>query len=499
MQCKRRAFSCVSTDVWRRIGRGLRVALPLLLCGAGATAANVVGAAAPQALPAGPVVKPLGLQQGTSVARRSELPLGAELPNDPYSSAQWNLHSPDNVVGASGLFAVQPLLPDARQLVIAVVDSGFLLSHLDLDLLPGYDFVSDLLIANDGDGRDSDPSDPGDWIDEQDQHPSRLGAGCVRQESSWHGTGVAGIIGARSSNNIGIAGATLNASLLPVRVTGKCGGYVADLVDGLRWSAGLPVAGIAANATPAQVINVSLGFPGACPRVLQAAIDEAVLHGAIVVTAATNSAANLDEQPYAPASCNNVLTAGAVTKSGGLAYYSAWGAALDLLAPGGDSIAGIITTDNAGTTVPVPGSDYNYRYGTSLSSAHLAAAVAGMLSLQPDLSLARIGALLRAGSTPIDEIHAACQLQACGAGILNARRSVQLLLDGAPVTEQTDPVVASGQAPEGVQLDPQSSPEAVSLIPAGDGVSDLEVGSLGLTAPLLLSLALWRAVRRRRD
>ena len=108
--------------------------------------------------------------------------------------------------------------------------------------MPGYDFINDALVANDGDGRDNNPSDPGDWITAA-ENASGYFAGCPISNSSWHGTHTAGTIGAASNNSVGVAGVNWNSKILPVRVLGKCGGYTSDIVDGMTWSAGLAVSG----------------------------------------------------------------------------------------------------------------------------------------------------------------------------------------------------------------------------------------------------------------
>ena len=73
-------------------------------------------------------------------------------------------------------------------------------------------------------GRDADPSDPGDWITSA-ENASGFFAGCGVSNSSWHGTHVAGTIGAASNNGFGVAGINWVSKILPVRVLGKCGGY----------------------------------------------------------------------------------------------------------------------------------------------------------------------------------------------------------------------------------------------------------------------------------
>ncbi|MFM8585685.1 MAG: S8 family serine peptidase, partial [Gammaproteobacteria bacterium] len=102
-----------------------------------------------------------------------------------------------------------------RNVVIAVIDSG-ITTHLDLDtnIIRGHDFISGdngggFLVANDGDGRDADPADPGDWIDDNDLTKTVFSGGsspCTKGKSSWHGTHVAGTVGAVTGNNAGVVG-----------------------------------------------------------------------------------------------------------------------------------------------------------------------------------------------------------------------------------------------------------------------------------------------------
>ena len=144
---------------------------------------------------------------------------------------------------------------------MAVIDTG-IRPHADLSgrTVPGYDFIADTFVANDGNGRDADASDPGDWY-----AANQCAPGVPGTSSSWHGTHVAGTIGAASDNGSDVAGINWNAKILPVRVLGRCGGYLSDIIDGMRWAAGLAVPGVPPNPNPAGVLNLSLGGPGSWP------------------------------------------------------------------------------------------------------------------------------------------------------------------------------------------------------------------------------------------
>ena len=112
---------------------------------------------------------------------------------------------------------------------------------------------------------------------------------------------------------------------------GKCGGTISDIVDGMRWSAGLAVAGVPANANPAKVLNLSLGGCGACGTTYQDAINAIVAAGTTVVIAAGNS--NADASGSRPANCNGVITVAATNRNGSRASYSNYGAVVEISAP----------------------------------------------------------------------------------------------------------------------------------------------------------------------
>jgi hypothetical protein len=154
--------------------------------------------------------------------------LPALVPNDQYFSNQWDFWEP-----LAGAFfpAAWDMTTGSPGIVVAVVDTGVRFDHPDLAgrLLPGYDFVSDLTSAGDGDGPDPDASDPGDWHPAGFCFPGDPGS----PTSEWHGTHVAGTIGAITNNGIGVAGGNWVSKLLPVRVLGRCGGSDADIINGI--------------------------------------------------------------------------------------------------------------------------------------------------------------------------------------------------------------------------------------------------------------------------
>lgn len=341
-------------------------------------------------------------------------------PNDSLYDDQWHYKAVDANNYGVDLPAAWEVERGDPGLVVAVIDTGYR-PHADLAgrFAPGYDFVTDVMIANDGDGRDADAQDPGDWIT-----PAESAAGyfqeCRVSASSWHGTHVAGTIGAVSNNQQGVAGINWYSKILPVRALGKCGGYSSDIIDGMRWAAGLSVPGAPENPNPARVINISLGGFGACLSSFQNAIDAIVARGSIVVAAAGNQ--QLDASLSQPGNCQNVITVGASTRGGDLAAYSNYGLALEVSAPGGDSKAAILSTANAGTTTP--GADaYLVYMGTSMAAPHVAGIVSLMLSADPCLTTTQITALLQNTLTPFHN-PISCAPSRCGPGITNAGAAV---------------------------------------------------------------------------
>lgn len=360
------------------------------------------------------------------------------VPNDPSYPQQWHLHEAASEIAGANLPAAWDLSTGAGGLTIAVVDTG-LIAHSDIDgdgrRAPGYDFISDRFIANDGDGRDADPTDPGDWVAPEDVggHPLCAAA----EPSSWHGSHVAGIIGAASQNGLGVAGVNWNSQLLPVRVLGKCGGYLSDVLDGTRWAAGLAVPGVPANPHPARVINLSLGANTACSSFIQAIMNEVLATGAVVVAAGGNSAG--DAGAVAPGNCAGVIAVGAVDRLGNRAYYSSTGSTISLSAPGGGQFfvndsRGILSVLNTGSTAPdasPTGDRYAFLQGTSMAAPHVAGVASLMLSLNPALTPDQVRRKLRATARAFPA-GSSCTPSLCGSGMLDAHAALQSAANVAP-------------------------------------------------------------------
>ena len=382
-------------------------------------------------------------------------------PNDPRFPEQWHYFNNGTGTGESPGGINLPRAWDtstgSSNVVVAVIDTGILPNHPDIvgspNLIAGFDMISDPGQANDGDGRDNDPTDPGDAV-----APGECFPGSPALPNSWHGTHVAGTVGVGNTNNgVGVAGANWNVSLQAVRVLGKCGGTIADINDAIRWAAGLPVPGVPTNATPAKVINMSLGGPGACSvsPSTQAAINDAVGMGTAVVVAAGNEAA--DASGFLPASCNNVITVAASDSRGHLvSRYSNFGTTVEIMAPGGDvqrDDNGDGNPDGVLSMVhPVDGT-YAYYNGTSMATPHVSGVAALWLATDPSLTPVQLLAELQNNALP--RTSSQCP-QPCGAGLLSALRGqliVSLVLDpdvelGSGETTTVRATVTMGGVPQ---------------------------------------------------
>jgi serine protease len=406
----------------------------------------------------------------------------AVLPNDPLFPQQWYLGSAEvSATRAQGAWDITlGGNAFASQLVVAVIDTGVLSGHPDLGvaasggkLLPGYDFVSAdkanvFATANDGDGWDADPTDPGDFLSPDDLQSElykgrKCGGGDDEEQpvnSSWHGTRVSGLIAAAADNGQGITGTAYHVRVLPVRALGKCGGYDSDVLAAMYWSAGLtiPVSLLAGapppNAHPARIINMSLGGVGACNAAYQQATRDITTAGVLIVASSGNAGGPVDT----PANCPGVLGVAGLRHAGTKVGYSNLGTEVGLaapagncvnIAPGTDCLFSLITTSNAGLR---NAGTHNYttprngNVGTSFSSPLAAAGAGLMLAVNPLLTPAKLIARLRetvrpfpaiSDTTPqppvchvpgsgsdVQDLECICTTATCGAGMLDIGAAV---------------------------------------------------------------------------
>ncbi len=493
----------------------------------------------------------------------ADFPTTTTTPNDPFFSqgsdstgswnGQWYLlpSSASTPAAISATTAWQTTL-GSPSVVVAVIDTGIIEDQPDF-LYPagtsatpklqcntgtaadgaslcGYDFVScdqgnnstssgpsttadcsasgssaTYYFANDGHGWQADASDPGDWIDATDTAMTLFqNAGCTTvTPSSWHGTKVAGVIGAVTNNGIGVAGIAPMTTLLPVRALGKCVGRVSDIAAAILWAAGIGVttdAGTIASSPAANIINLSLAANAPCSQTEQDAINQAIGAGVLVVAAAGNEGGALD----APANCSGVVSVVGLRHAGTKVPYSnlsSSAAAATIAAPGGNCVNvsadqpclyAIETTTDAGTTTPAstPGF-YTYELldqsylnsggnadnaavvGTSFAAPMVSGVAALMLAAQPGLSPAQLterlqstalafptsstttstACVLASTSTdsdgnyvePTSPAECVCSTATCGAGMLNAAAALATTQELFPQITTSSSTAVAGQ------------------------------------------------------
>jgi serine protease len=297
-------------------------------------------------------------------------------PNDPGFELQWHYRM-------INLPEAWDVTAGSDEITVAVLDSGVLSGHPDLGarLTDGYDFVSQAGNANDGDGRDPDPEDPGDDPE--------------GESSSFHGTHVAGTVGAVTNNGLGVAGVTWNTRIMPLRVLGVDGGADADIAQAIRYAARLSNASGRLPARRADILNLSFGGFGFSQTLQDAALD-ARAEGLILVAAAGNEGTRLATYP---AALEGVISVSAVDINLQKAGYSSFGPTVDVAAPGGDmsvDLNGDDFGDGILSTLGNDRGDYFYRFyqGTSMAAPHVAGVMALMLAVNPDLTPTDIDGLL---------------------------------------------------------------------------------------------------------
>ncbi len=476
----------------------------------------------------------------------------AVIPDDPLfvpnsgssgpASGQWYMNTPSSMaitldgnttmdLSATDAVSAWGITTGSDGVVIADVDTGVRFDHPDLQragfggrLLPGYDFVGEdydatngaalgtYLIANDGDGWDPDPSDPGDWVSTTDtQNP--LFANDTVASSSWHGTRVVGVMGALSDNGVGIAGMSWGAWILPVRALGKGGGYDSDIIAGVEWAAGLSVVNpdgppVPQNPYPADIVNLSLGGgTDACSSANGAAYQSALQTvtglGVLVVISAGNSNGAVE----LPGNCSTVvpgvMAVAGLRNVGTKVGYSSFGPQVSISAPAGNCVASsgadclrsIDTTTNLGTTTPGENSytnEINSNLGTSFSAPIVSGIAALMKSVNNNLTPVQLVSRMQAAAGPFPAGasgvptcpttaaaggECACPNDGsqCGAGMVDALAAVK-----------------AAQKPIAVIVLPETL-AAGSVIDASSSVAGCNTGA-ATPAPLAIASFAWSAV-----
>ncbi|MEO0423085.1 MAG: S8 family serine peptidase [Pseudomonadota bacterium] len=388
-------------------------------------------------------------------------------PVDEFASLQW--HYP-----AIGLPAAWDLTQGDASVIVAVVDTGVLTGHPDFagKLTPGFDFISSANNARDGDGIDDDPDDPGD-----------LGGG---GGSSFHGTHVAGTVGALTDNGTGVSGSGWNTRIMPLRALGRFGGSSFDIAQAMRYAAGLPNDSGRLPDQRADVINLSLGGAG-FSQSTQDLIDEIRAVGVVVVAAAGNSSSSA---PSFPAAYDGVISVSAADINSNIASYSNFGPTIDLAAPGGstgtdvngdgfgDGVLSTIGDDSSGEIR----FGYGFLQGTSMASPHVAGVIALMKAVAPQLTPALIDELIENGSLS-DDLGASGRDDLYGHGMVNALDAVLAAIE-----------VAGGELPEPRPVAVASPPAlnfGITVAAQRITVSNVGTGELQVEPPVVDPSAPW--------
>jgi serine protease len=432
---------------------------------------------------------------------------------DAAHPGQWYMQNPATIsapaaVNAEGAWNVTT---GDSSLVIADIDTGVRYDHPDLQgrLLPGYCFISDSFVNNGGTCLGStvsnaEASDPGDWVTSSDLSKSQC-SGATAESSSWHGTRTAGILGAVTNNNTGMAGMTWQGRILPIRALGKCGGQDSDIVKAMLWAAGIAVSGAPTNLTPAKIINMSLGGSGSCPASYQDAINQITAKGVLVVVSAGNENGAVD----APANCSGVAGVAGLRHTGTKVGYSSFGSQVAISAPAGNCVNTtlstatpcvypITSTTNPGTTTPSTTYTSTNAYTDQLSnpnlgtsfSAPIVSGIAALMSLaNPNLNACQLISRLKEGSvafptgsagaitqppvcpqTDPSSQECICNTQSCGAGMANASGAMTAAL--RPIAAVSVPTsVTAGRS---IALDASGS-----AVATGHAVSSYQWTSVG--------------------
>lgn len=397
-------------------------------------------------------IKALNNEPGIASAEPNYRVYPLRQPNDPLYSSQW--HYP--LINLENAWDISTGNPNVT---IAVIDNGVLLSHPDLQGQlrgDGYDFVSDIATAGDGDGIDPNPDDPG--------------TGGIFGDSSYHGSHVAGTVAARSDNQQGVAGVCWQCQILPVRVLGEDGGTSFDVFQGIRYAAGLSNDSGQVLSDPADIINLSLGGPGSSPAE-EDVLNEVASRGIFIVAAAGNDDSNT---PFYPAAYPAALSVSAVGSNRQKAPYSNFGSTIDLAAPGGNSALdlngdglgdGVLSTVKSGNTF-----NYQAYEGTSMAAPHVAGVIGLMKSVKADFTPEDFRALLQSGAIT-EDLGASGRDDLYGYGLIDAYLALANLADLSTLPTQlslspNSLSLVSGQSEAAVQVNQIGGSQSIANVEA---------------------------------
>lgn len=458
------------------------------------------------------------------IMRAASVTTGQSVPSVDYSGRFWIRSRASAGAGVADFPAAWTFLAGRtlNPVITAVLDSGVTeyATHPDFvgRLFTGHDFISDSAVAGDGNGRDGNIQDEGDWQ-----------AGCPGTPSlcsSWHGTSITSMLAApRTSTTGGIINSSQRmgpgilapidgqAVVLPLRVGGTGGASSSDIIDAMYWAAGLAVSGAPTPPNPgARVISLSYGSPGNCQggaNTVDALYRNAIATlrsiGVVVVASAGNgdgSGATGFSSPSKPASCQGVIASTGLRANASKAAYAnlvngtrSSQCYFGVAVASGDSGQALAMLGNTGTTVPGTTNLQGGIEGTSFAAPQVAGVAALMLAVNPALSSVDVAYRIMQSATAFPNTGSACSASnlgncsctssTCGAGVLDAAAAVNAALSA--------PLFSEGVCPA-----PDVSSGSGSSSGGGGGASD--AGLLALLAALvswMLGASLWQRAKAR--
>jgi thermitase len=335
-------------------------------------------------------------------------------PNDPEFPQLWGFSNKatldkDSMRGLAGVDIQAERAWDvttgARNIVVAVIDTGIDFSHPDLT---DNAWVNEI----EAKGQPGVDDDFNGYVDDINGFNFVAQNGDVKDDYG-HGSHCAGIIGARGDNGVGIAGVSWNVRLMAIKFLDRNGsGTIANAIKAIDY----------ARVMRAHISNNSWGGAGASD-ILRKTVEDTMTAGQLFVAAAGNDGTDNDQVPTQPAGFNfpNVLAVAAVDNRGNLADFSNYGdKSVQIAAPG----------VNVFSTVP---GGYEIFSGTSMAAPHAAGVAALVWSKFPKMTYAQVRQRLIDSARPFTSLKG----KTVSAGFLDAYYAVTGLTP--PTTDPNDP------------------------------------------------------------